>query len=63
MIQDAKERSSGASLSALTYTRTRFAKIETVIGDLTAQLAELMKLRKNVEAQYEHPAGRLRLSR
>ena len=52
-IQDAKASSSSASSSATTYTEDEVEEMETVMGDLTAQLAEVKKLRKHDEAEYD----------
>ena len=53
-IQDAKASSSSASSSsATTYTEEEVEEMETVMGDLTAQLAEVKKLRKHDEAEYD----------
>ena len=52
-IQDAKASSSSASSSATTYTEDEVEEMETVMGDLTAQLAEVNKLRKHDEAKYD----------
>ena len=46
-IQEPKASSSGA------YTEDEVEEMETVMGDLTAQLAELSKLRKDDEAEYD----------
>ena len=52
-IQDAKASSSSASSSATTYTEEEVEEMETVMGDLTAQLAEVKKLHKHDEAEYD----------
>ena len=52
-IQDAKASSSSASSSATTYTEDEVEEMETVMGDLTAQLAEVKKLHKHDEAEYD----------
>ena len=48
-----KATSSGASSSATTYTEEEVEEMEGVMGDLTAQLAELRKSRKDDEAEYD----------
>ena len=52
-IQDAKASSSSASSSATTYTEDEVEEMETVMGDLASQLAEVKKLRKHDEAEYD----------
>ena len=45
--------SSSASSSATTYTEDEVEELETVMGDLTDELAEVKKLRKHDEAEYD----------
>ena len=52
-IQELKASSSGASSSATTYTEDEVEEMEGIMGDLTAQLAELSNLRKDDEAEYD----------
>ena len=52
-IQETKASSSGASSSATTYTEDEVLEMESIMGDLTAQLAELSKLRKHDEAEFD----------
>ena len=52
-IEDSRVSSSGASSSAMTFTEDEVEEMEGVMGDLTAQLAELSKLRKDDEAEYD----------
>ena len=48
-----KATSSGASSSGTTYTDDEVEEMEGVMGDLTAQLTELRKTRKDDEAEYD----------
>jgi len=52
-IEDSRVSSSGASSSTITFTEDEVEEMEGVMGDLTAQLAELSKLRKGDEAEYD----------
>ena len=52
-IEDSSVSSSGASSSTITFTEDEVEEMEGVMGDLTAQLAELSKLRKGDEAEYD----------
>ncbi len=52
-VQESKASSSGASSSATTYTKEEVEEMEGIMGDLTAQLAELNMLRKDNEAEYD----------
>ena len=53
-IKDSSVSSLGASSSAMTFTEDEVEEMEeTVMGDLTAQLAEVKKLHKHDEAEYD----------